>query len=369
MEDLLITQADSGLPLRILEDAFSFLCGIPPDNFTVSVKWDGSPAFVCGPHPENGKFFLGTKSVFSGKVNYNHEDITKNHGEGGVADKLHNVFDEFSRLNWKYVTQGDLLWSELQALTAVKYNGQWYEQFKPNTLIYKFPYSMGLGEPLWEAWHGAVVHTTYHGKTLQEMEASFGASVPDNCRNEMVCMFEPSLQVPNKCILVNEQALNIMNAITQHELDSIKPMLDLLRIPKHLEIFQKYVNWNLNDDWQPNVAGFLLFCDKEHQKALAKLKTEKGKENRNKVFNAFLDSIVYDQLTGVFDIYNELAIIKEYLIEGFDKHEVNKNLVISLPDGTPCGHEGYVVSSLNTTCKFVDRSGFSYANLTTKKDW
>ena len=39
------------------------------DAFTAeqyySVKIDGSPAIVWGTNPENGKFFVGTKSVFN----------------------------------------------------------------------------------------------------------------------------------------------------------------------------------------------------------------------------------------------------------------------------------------------------------------
>ena len=30
----------------------------------VTVKWDGAPAIICGVNPENGRFFVGTKSVF-----------------------------------------------------------------------------------------------------------------------------------------------------------------------------------------------------------------------------------------------------------------------------------------------------------------
>ena len=48
-----------------------------------SVKIDGSPAIVWGTNPENGKFFVGTKSVFNKripKINYSNEDIERNHG-------------------------------------------------------------------------------------------------------------------------------------------------------------------------------------------------------------------------------------------------------------------------------------------------
>ena len=48
------------------------LQGSAAESMSVSVKWDGAPAVVCGTHPQSGKFFVGTKSVFAknAKVNY-----------------------------------------------------------------------------------------------------------------------------------------------------------------------------------------------------------------------------------------------------------------------------------------------------------
>ena len=44
----------------------------------ISLKIDGCPAIVYGTNPENGKFFVGTKSVFNKKkkmICYTVEDI------------------------------------------------------------------------------------------------------------------------------------------------------------------------------------------------------------------------------------------------------------------------------------------------------
>ena len=46
----------------------------------LSLKMDGAPAVVFGTHPENGKFFVGTKSVFNKKkdmICYSVEDVFK----------------------------------------------------------------------------------------------------------------------------------------------------------------------------------------------------------------------------------------------------------------------------------------------------
>ena len=44
----------------------------------VTVKWDGAPAVICGVNPDNGRFFVGTKSVFnkvSPKISYSENDV------------------------------------------------------------------------------------------------------------------------------------------------------------------------------------------------------------------------------------------------------------------------------------------------------
>ena len=52
-------------------------------------KFDGAPAIYAGINPENGKFFVGSKSIFAknAKLNYTQEDVFRNHS-GGLADKL-----------------------------------------------------------------------------------------------------------------------------------------------------------------------------------------------------------------------------------------------------------------------------------------
>ena len=44
----------------------------------VTVKWDGAPAVICGVNPDNGRFFVGTKSVFNKvgpKIMYSENDV------------------------------------------------------------------------------------------------------------------------------------------------------------------------------------------------------------------------------------------------------------------------------------------------------
>lgn len=93
----------------------------------LSVKIDGSPALVFGTNPSNGKFFVGTKSVFNKvkiKINHSHEEIDQNH-DGKVAKILHSAFDYLPRINW--IIQGDF----------IGFGGS--DEYTPNTITYKFP--------------------------------------------------------------------------------------------------------------------------------------------------------------------------------------------------------------------------------------
>jgi hypothetical protein len=94
---------------------------------TVSVKIDGSPAIVWGTNPANGKFFVGTKSVFNKikiKINHTHEEIDQNH-EGNVAQILHACLDKLPHV--KTIYQGDF----------IGFGG--FNEYTPNTITYRFP--------------------------------------------------------------------------------------------------------------------------------------------------------------------------------------------------------------------------------------
>ena len=66
----------------------------------------------AGTNPENGKFFVGTKSIFNAtpKINYV-SDISRNHG-GALADKLAVALKYLPSLGIKGVLQGDLLFTD-----------------------------------------------------------------------------------------------------------------------------------------------------------------------------------------------------------------------------------------------------------------
>ena len=96
------------------------------DNI-ISLKMDGAPAVVWGIHPQTGKFFVGTKSVFNKrliKINYTHSDIIKNHKQDNVRRILAACLSYLPRTEG--VFQGDF----------IGFGGT--DTYTPNTLTYKF---------------------------------------------------------------------------------------------------------------------------------------------------------------------------------------------------------------------------------------
>jgi hypothetical protein len=97
-----------------------------PDSF-ISVKLDGAPAVCWGTNPANGRWFVGTKSVFNKvkiKIAHSHEEIDKFY-TGKVAEILHLCFDYLPRT--KSIIQGDFIGF-----------GGGLDTFTPNTITYKF---------------------------------------------------------------------------------------------------------------------------------------------------------------------------------------------------------------------------------------
>ena len=179
LEDDIINRGTKGgqNALNFLRSVRDMLAGSSNKKVNMTVKWDGAPAIICGINPENGKFFVGTKSVFNKnpKVNYTSSDISKNHS-GELATKLSIALKELKRLGIKSVLQGDFLFSQSDLKTA-NIDGESMVTFTPNTITYAVQANSSIGKKISRARMGIVFHTKYTGKTLDTMTAGFGTVV------------------------------------------------------------------------------------------------------------------------------------------------------------------------------------------------
>ena len=174
LEDDIINRGAKGgeNAINFLKSVRNMLAG-SAGGVNMTVKWDGAPAIVCGINPENGKIFVGTKSVFNKtpKINYTTSDIRRNHG-GEVAKKLQVCLANLSRLNIRGILQGDLLFTD--DLKLINIDGEKMISFTPNTITYAVPVDSDIGKRIAKARMGIVFHTSYSGKTMDCLSASFG---------------------------------------------------------------------------------------------------------------------------------------------------------------------------------------------------
>ena len=141
----------------------------------VTVKWDGAPAIICGTNPDNGRFFVGTKSVFNKtdpKIVYSEEDVDRMYSPGQLAQKLKDSYKYLSQLSIPNVVQGDLLFTDDKYEATI--GGDTCIAFQPNTIVYAVPKDTDIGQKIEEAKLGIVFHTSYSGRSLDTMTASFG---------------------------------------------------------------------------------------------------------------------------------------------------------------------------------------------------
>ena len=91
----------------------------------ITMKYDGSPSVVFGHHPQTGKFFVASKSVFNKnpKLNYTDEDIEKNHGHApGLVEKLKHALKHLPKVvPPRGVYQGDIMHTagDVQEVSAI----------------------------------------------------------------------------------------------------------------------------------------------------------------------------------------------------------------------------------------------------------
>jgi hypothetical protein len=98
---------------------------------TLSVKIDGAPAIVFGTNPANGKFFVGTKSVFNKvkiKICYSQEDVFALYDEATHANLI-----EILCACLKYLPRTESIYQA----DFIGFGGS--SEYTPNTITYQFP--------------------------------------------------------------------------------------------------------------------------------------------------------------------------------------------------------------------------------------
>ena len=190
IEDRIITDGASGgrEAIAMLKMMGDFLDGKSAPRPLVTEKWDGAPAVICGTNPENGQFFVGTKSVFAKtapKLCYTDDDIQRFYGSSALATKLKMCL-KYLNGAVRGVLQGDLMFTDDKKQESIE--GKQFVTFRPNTLTYAAPADSPLGKQILAAKLGIVFHTKYTGTSMSTMTAGFNVTKAEMLPTGKACL-------------------------------------------------------------------------------------------------------------------------------------------------------------------------------------
>ncbi len=386
LEDDIINRGSKGgsNAINFLKSVRNMLAGSSGGRVNMSVKWDGAPAIICGIDPSNGKFFVGTKSVFNKtpKVNYTSSDIRRNH-TGPVADKLQVCLRELAKLGIKGVLQGDLLFTKSDLKTA-NIDGESMTTFTPNTITYAVPVNSNIGKRVRRARLGIVFHTSYSGKTLDTMTAGFG-TVSGKSTIQSVFLADAAYKDTSGSSTFTSSELSKFDALIRMAegsllkaspiLDRMSKENDSLSVGFRLKSFFNYYIKNTKGDMgkvRQMQDMFREYYINILQTEIDNRKTESGKQKYKDALKENLRFIDKNKTPLYFAIASHISLqrAKNFLVQKLSQIQSIGHFL-----RTPNGYkvtapEGYVaVDKKAGAVKLVDRLEFSRANFTIAKDW
>ena len=280
----------------------------------ISAKIDGAPAIVWGTNPANGKFFVGTKSVFNKvkiKINHSHAEIDTNH-QGNVATILHKCLDNLPRTD--HIFQGDF----------VGFGGN--DKYTPNTITYYF-------DEVIDAEIIIAPHTIYSAKSdLRNAIARpisyvefLKYTIDDDFDEDCVYWLSPVVMLDDDRHTINNSCKFARQIAT--------------------------------------------LCDFVDVKKATRIKKQLNKCIRNEidVDDLLLDAIADDNNCDI-NVLRLWKLVESIKLDMF-------NYIIRCDDvecyigESMCDHEGYVISNEFGTYKVVNREVFSFFNFTMEKAW
>ena len=385
LEDDIINRGTSGgvNAINFLKSVRDMLAGNSGAKINTTVKWDGAPAIICGVNPENGKFFVGTKSVFNvtPKINYTTADIRRNHS-GAVAQKLSVCLNHLSSLNIKQILQGDLLFTNDTKSASI--DGEKMITFTPNTITYAVQASSNIGKKIARAKMGIVFHTMYTGKDMKSLSASFG-----NVRgagNSRVWVASAAYKDDTGSITFTKGELAKFDAqlrMAEGSLGRASKVLDEMtsRASDPLSVgfrlkafFNHYIRNNKGSMAKVRVLQdmFRDYYENVLKTEIDQRKTEKAKQKYRDILANGLRFINQNKSGLYMAIASHVTLgnAKNTLIQKMNQIQQIGHYIKTGTGYRVTAPEGYVaVDRVAGAVKIVDRLEFSRANFTLPKGW
>jgi len=387
LEDLVFNKGWAGAQeaLNYIDSLRHMLAEGTGTTTKLTVKWDGSPAIICGVDPEDGKFFVGTKSVFS-KANPKRVKSTAD-AQAMYSDQpelvaiLQAAFQYLRELGIRGVVQGDLMFTP-GTVTTVTVNEEDCYVFTPNTITYAVPVKSYLGERVRNAKIGIIFHTSYQGDTIDTMSAEFGVNVTAFNQTKDVWFDDATYKdytgIASLTPSENTKLQRSLNAAVQTMEKIGQQRFDLVLQDKEFaRMIKPFINKQIRGGTQVGnptqfIKQFLTHYQDEMMKGIEDMSggaTGRGAQNRLAKIKAREQWIAdnSNNLLGVLAVYKRLIELKQSIlhklqqVEGIGTFQKTADgYKVTSPEGfVAIGHDGGAV-------KLVDRLQFSRTNFLNK---
>ena len=368
--------------LRSLRD---MLAGHSQSKINVTTKWDGAPAVICGINPENGKFFVGTKSVFNkeGKLNYTDDDIDRNHPGEGLNEKLKIALAFLPKLEIKGILQGDMLFTKGD-IKKQNIDGQTYVTFQPNTIVYAVPEESIMASKMLSAQMGIVFHTSYSGRSMDSLKSSFNIDIGNLKQTRDVWFRDASfVDASGTATFTETETKLITNLLSQagRIFQTINPLV-LNRISSSEIINLQIKTFNNTKvrtgqkitNTQQHVVDLMRWVEERLNKEILSAKKEETKKKRiaekSELIRFYRSNA--SQLKNIFDLMNLVVDAKIMIVRKLESIKSSVDTFVKTDDGFKItGPEGFVaVDRLSGgALKLIDRLEFSQQNFNAAKNW
>mgnify|MGYP003664767015 FL=1 len=393
LEDEIINYGVDGgrAAINFLRSLRDMLAGNARSSINMTVKWDGAPAIFAGIDPEDGKFFVAKKSVFNAtpKLYKTNAEIDEDGLSGSLNSKFKIALAEFSKLGIKDVLQGDLMFTS-EDKGNEKIDGKSFITFQPNTIVYAVDPTSDIGKQINKAKIGIVWHTTYTGKALQDMKASFGADIKGLSKPTSVWMDDATYKDVSGSATMNSKETESVTAALSATGSTFKK-INSMQLKKFLNLqesmtgaiagasLKTYNNSKVRagekiTNPKAHAKGYEKWVEMSIQKQIDKSKSVKGKDKYKNTQKEYVREVKKHttNLIQIITFQNYLVDAKMQIVKKLNSVKGLTNTFIKTANGFKVTNpEGYVAIDRVSggAVKLVDRMEFSFNNFTAIKAW
>ena len=385
LEDEILNKGTQGASyaIKVLKELGEYLSVDSGSNLQITTKFDGAPAIICGTDPADGRFFVGTKSVFNKtepKLCKSRSDVYKFY-DGELAAKLETALQYLPRCNIRGVLQGDLMFTNDKSYKTIGKKG--HITFTPNTITYAVETGSPLANKIQTAQLGIVFHTKYTGSSLDTMSASF--DVDDNDFSDTPTVWAQKAEFQNiggaanftrgesqKFKALINRAKGSLSS-SGNILNEIQSGKKALQIDTEMKIFfNRYVRGGSLPSVDQAYREFYYHLGQQYDKPIQKLKTLKSQATKAGQFMDAVDFVQSKerQVKMLIASYLNIMAAKNMVVDKLNEIDSMKVFVRQgngdLKATTP---EGYVAIGTSGAVKLVDRLEFSRLNFTVPKSF